>query len=155
MALVIDERVGAAAVLTLDRADKRNALSQALIAELRRGFERARDDSQVRTVILTARGPVFCAGMDLGELQESFDRPGAESPVWDDALQLAQLYDLIYTLPKPTIAVVQGPAVAGGGWAGDGLRSCHCGGGGAFRLSRSAARAGRCHGNAALAPPRR
>jgi methylglutaconyl-CoA hydratase len=114
MSLVNIERVGAAAVLTLDRADKRNALSRALIADLRTEFARARDDVQVRTVILAARGPVFCAGMDLSELQESLDRPSDASPVWDDALQLAQLYDLIYTLPKPTIAAVQGPAVAGG-----------------------------------------
>jgi methylglutaconyl-CoA hydratase len=114
MSPVVYERMESAAVLTLDRADKRNALSRALIADLRAAIERARDDDQIRTVILAARGPVFCAGMDLGELQESLSRPNIESPVWTDALQLAQLYDLIYTLPKPTIAAVQGPAVAGG-----------------------------------------
>src|SRR5205807_7184606 len=59
-------------------------------------------------------GPVFCAGMDLAELQESVDGPAESSPVWDDALRLARLYDLIYTLPKPTIAAVQGAALAGG-----------------------------------------
>ncbi len=52
--------------------------------------------------------------MDLAELQGSIDVPANSSPVWDDALHLAQLYDLIYTLPKPTIAAVQGAAVAGG-----------------------------------------
>src|SRR5262249_50192503 len=63
---------------------------------------------------LTAAGPVFCAGMDLAELQESLDAPKEASPVWDDALRLARLYDLIYALPKPTIAAVQGARVAGG-----------------------------------------
>jgi methylglutaconyl-CoA hydratase len=114
MGLVLCEMSGSAAILTLDRADKRNALNRALIADLRATFEQVRDDAHVRTVILAARGPVFCAGMDLSELQESLDRTGADAPVWDDALRLAQLYDLIYTLPKPTIAAVQGPAVAGG-----------------------------------------
>src|SRR5262245_54013607 len=108
MPLVISEQVGTAIVITLERTDKRNALSRALIADLRVAFEGMRDNDRVRTVILAARGLVFCAGMDLSELQESFDRPKEGSPVWNDALQLAQLYDLIYTLPKPTIAAVQG-----------------------------------------------
>src|SRR5439155_11206837 len=53
---------------------------------------------------------------DLAELAESLAQPGdpAASPVWDDALRLAKLYDLIYTLPKPTVAAVNGSAVAGG-----------------------------------------
>jgi methylglutaconyl-CoA hydratase len=103
-----------AVVITLNRADKRNALSRALIAALTGAFERARDDPAARSVILTAAGIVFCAGMDLAELQESLDRPKEETPVWDDSLRLAKLYDLIYTLPKPTIAAVNGAAVAGG-----------------------------------------
>ena len=57
---------------------------------------------------------MFCAGMDLAELQESLDIPSDATPVWDDALRLAKLFDLIYTSPKPTIAAVQGTAVAGG-----------------------------------------
>lgn len=114
MALVSYHVLGGAAVVTLERAEKRNALSRELIGDLHAAFERARDDDAARSVILTAKGPVFCAGMDLGELQESLERPSEESPVWDDAIRLAHLYDLIYTLPKPTIAAVQGPAVAGG-----------------------------------------
>src|SRR4051794_38612400 len=103
-----------AAVLTLNRADKRNALSRSLISALTDAFTRARDDAQARCVILTGDGPVFCAGMDLAELQESLTASGKEAPVWKDALQLATLYDLIYTLPKPTVAAVNGSAVAGG-----------------------------------------
>jgi methylglutaconyl-CoA hydratase len=107
-----------AAVISLNRPDRRNALSRGLIAALGDAFQRARDDAAVRCVILTGVGSSFCAGMDLAELTESLKasagRPASESPVWDDAKQLASLYDLIYKLPKPTIAAVNGPAVAGG-----------------------------------------
>ncbi|MBX9677138.1 MAG: enoyl-CoA hydratase/isomerase family protein [Gemmataceae bacterium] len=112
--LVLYEQHGPMAVLTLNRPDKRNALSRALIAAIGKAFERARDDDAVRCVVLTGAGPTFCAGMDLAELQESLDTPKEQSPVWDDATRLAQAYDLIYTLPKPTLAAVQGSAVAGG-----------------------------------------
>jgi methylglutaconyl-CoA hydratase len=101
-------------VVTLDRPDRRNAVSRGLIADLTAAFERARDDAAARCVVLTAAGSVFCAGMDLAELQQSLDVPAEASPVWDDALRLARLYDLIYKLPKPTVAAVQGPAIAGG-----------------------------------------
>ncbi len=104
-----------AAVLTLNRPDRRNALSRGLIAALTAAFGRARDDAAVRCVILTGAGNAFCAGMDLAELQESLtEGKRKQAPVWDDALRLAKLYDLMYTLPKPTIAAVNGAAVAGG-----------------------------------------
>jgi methylglutaconyl-CoA hydratase len=103
-----------AALLTLNRVDRRNALSRALIDSLGDAVARARDDSQVRCVILTNSGPSFCAGMDLAELRESLDNAATENSTWNNALKLARVYDLIYTLPKPTIAAVNGAAVAGG-----------------------------------------
>ena len=57
-----------AAVITLNRPDKRNALSRALISALADAFGRAANDAAARVVILTGAGPVFCAGMDLSEL---------------------------------------------------------------------------------------
>jgi methylglutaconyl-CoA hydratase len=114
MSLALYEVKNQVAVITINRADKRNALSRALIDALLAAFARAQGDGGVRCVVLTAAGSVFCAGMDLAELQESVDAPREMNPVWDDALRLARLYDLIYTLPKPTIAAVQGAAVAGG-----------------------------------------
>lgn len=112
--LVLYEARPPAAILTLNRPDRRNAISRGLIAALTAAFEQAANDAAVRCVVLTGAGPAFCAGMDLAELQESLDTPAEASPVWDDALRLARLYDLIYRLPKPTIAAVQGAAVAGG-----------------------------------------
>jgi methylglutaconyl-CoA hydratase len=103
-----------AVVITLHRPDKRNALSRALITGLTDAFQRARDDSEARSVILTGSGPAFCAGMDLSELAETIESPLQDGTVWEDALRLAKLFDLIYTLPKPTIAAVNGTAAAGG-----------------------------------------
>jgi methylglutaconyl-CoA hydratase len=103
-----------AAIVTLNRPDKRNALSRGLIAALNDAFLRAADDAQARCVILTGAGSVFCAGMDLAELAESLSQAATPASVWDDALRLANLYDLIYRLPKPTVAAVNGPALAGG-----------------------------------------
>ena len=100
--------------ITMNRADKRNALSRELIDELTGAFTLARNDDRVRCIILAAAGPVFCAGMDLGELRESLQTPPDSSKVWEEALRLGRLYDLIYTAPKPTLALVAGPAVAGG-----------------------------------------
>ena len=101
-----------AVLLTIDRPDKRNALNRDLIAALTAAFERARDDSAASCVLLTGAGPAFCAGMDLAELSATIDADRAT--IWNDAVNLARLLDLIYTLSKPTIAVVNGAAVAGG-----------------------------------------
>ena len=73
------------AILTINRADKRNALSRGLIDALADAFRRALNEERARCIILAAAGPVFCAGMDLAELQESLDIAHDETPVWDDA----------------------------------------------------------------------
>lgn len=101
-----------AAVITLNRPDKRNALSRGLIAALTAAFDRARDDAAARSVVLTGAGPAFCAGMDLTELSETVEAD--RNVIWNDAMALSRLFDLIYSLPKPIIAVVNGAAVAGG-----------------------------------------
>jgi methylglutaconyl-CoA hydratase len=112
MSLVRYEIRPPAAVLTLMRADKRNALSRALIADLDAAVRRASADAAARCVIITADGPAFCAGMDLDELRSTVTAD--ENVIWADAQRLAELFDRIYSLPKPTIAAVNGAAVAGG-----------------------------------------
>ena len=101
-----------AAVLTLARADRRNALSRVLIADLDAAVRRAADDPAARCVILTGEGPAFCAGMDLDELRSTLTADA--EVIWADAQRLAELFDRLYALPKPTIAAVNGAAVAGG-----------------------------------------
>jgi len=101
-----------AVLLTLDRPGKRNALSRELIAALTVAVERARDDTAARCVLLTGSGPAFCAGMDLAELSATIDAD--QATIWNDAVNYGRLLELIYMMPKPTIAVVNGAAVAGG-----------------------------------------
>src|SRR5262249_19912961 len=102
---------------TLNRPERRNALSRGLITALTEAFQRVREDPAARCVILTGAGSVFCAGMDLAELAESLElpeTPAFETTIWQDALRLATLFELVQTLPKPTIAAVNGAAAAGG-----------------------------------------
>ena len=112
--LVQYQHHGPVAVVTINRPDKRNALSRSLIAELTTAFQRAATDHAARCVILTGSGPAFCAGMDLDELRGTIENATEAELVWDDAAKLSALYSLIYELPKPTIAAVNGAAVAGG-----------------------------------------
>jgi methylglutaconyl-CoA hydratase len=103
-----------AAIVTLNRTDKRNALSLGLIDALIAACTRARDDPAARCLILTGAGSVFCAGMDLAELAATIEAPAQKDAVWENALRLGTLYELIYTMAKPTIAAINGAAVAGG-----------------------------------------
>lgn len=98
--------------LTLNRPDKRNALSAALIAELHGALDGADVAPDVRVVCLRGAGPDFCAGADLAELLASRDRTLAENE--SDALGLGRLFLRCRELPIPVVAVVQGRALAGG-----------------------------------------
>jgi methylglutaconyl-CoA hydratase len=106
------ETAAGVATITLQRPTKRNALRRPLIAGLTASFTAAAADTAVRAVVLRGAGPAFCAGMDLEELQASLTAD--RETLWQDADHLGALFDLIYTLPKPTIALVHGAAVAGG-----------------------------------------
>ena len=107
--LVEDE--GHVRTISLNRPEKRNALNSLLIGELISAFE---DSAEGRcgVVILTGAGKAFCAGLDLEELQAMESRTAAEHEA--DSERFAQLLRLLYELPKPTIAAVNGPAIAGG-----------------------------------------
>jgi len=109
--LRVELRVGVLS-LTLDRADKRNALSAAMIAALHAGLDRADLDAEVRVVALRGAGKDFCAGADLDELLASADLPPADNEA--AALGLGTLFSRLRRLPKPVVAVVHGRALAGG-----------------------------------------
>lgn len=105
----VDQRVG---YITLNRPEKRNALSHELVAELKDCFIQAGQDSAVKVVVLRANGEAFCAGADLAYLQDLQQYSYAQN--LEDSNHLRDLFHTIYTLSKVVIAQVQGHALAGG-----------------------------------------
>ncbi len=104
---------GPAAWIVLDRPEKRNALSPAMIAQLGKALDRAGADGDVRAVVLTGRGPAFCAGADL---DAGLSRPGQElADAGGEARNpFADLLRRLQHSDKPVIAAVNGPAFGGG-----------------------------------------
>lgn len=100
------------ATITLNRADKKNALNAELVAELTQAMLRASDDDLVKVIILKASGSVFSAGADLAYLQRLSTNSHEENLI--DSRNLQQLFTTIYYLPKIVIAQVEGHAIAGG-----------------------------------------
>jgi methylglutaconyl-CoA hydratase len=95
------------ATITLDAPERRNALSAALLVELRSHLDAAEKDPQVRSVVLTHAGPVFSSGMDLTTVT---DIPAADQPI----NAFPALLQRIWQFPKPVVAQVNGKARAGG-----------------------------------------
>ncbi len=100
------------AVITLNRPEKRNALNPGLVLAIKEKFSEAEDDEKIKSVILTAEGKAFCAGADLDYLNQIKNNSIKENE--DDSQTLAEMYLKIYKCSKPTIAAVNGAAVAGG-----------------------------------------
>ena len=100
------------ATLWLDRAEKHNAMSARMIAELSRAAEALGADDAVRVVVLAARGKSFCAGGDLGWMRDQMQADPETRSV--EAAKLAQMLQALNTLPKPLIGRVQGNAFGGG-----------------------------------------
>jgi methylglutaconyl-CoA hydratase len=99
------------ATLTLNRPEKRNAISYQLIDELFAALdELAASDAQV--LIITGAGKAFCSGMDLDDLKALAGRTPEQSR--EDSQTMARLFRSIYEFPRPAIAAVNGPAIAGG-----------------------------------------
>ncbi len=111
---LLKEMSGHVLWLTLNRADKRNPLSLAMIAALQSALDAANEDPDVRVIILAALGPVFSAGHDLGEMA------AGKTPEKHEAAQreiLSRCTKMMMTInhgPKPVIACVEGTATAGG-----------------------------------------
>ena len=100
--------------LTLNRAAKRNALSREVLRELESALTAVKSTRDLRLLILAAEGPVFCAGMDLGEMQSRAGLSESDALWHEDARLFAGLLGDHVRLPCPTLAAVQGPALAGG-----------------------------------------
>jgi methylglutaconyl-CoA hydratase len=111
-ALLLQELAGGVLTLTLNRPDKRNALSAELIEALHEALDRAELDAGVRVVALRGAGQDFCAGADLDELLASAGLTLADNE--RSALRLGLLFQRFRELPKPVVAVVHGRALAGG-----------------------------------------
>ncbi len=109
---IVVERRGEVVRISLNRPRVHNAFNAVMIRELQAAFDGAGADPGVRVVLLTGTGESFCAGADLNWMREiihySFEQNLQES------LAIADLLQSIYSLPKPTVARVNGTAIGGG-----------------------------------------
>jgi len=108
--LLLTQEAGIATI-TLNRPTKRNAVSLQLIEELLAALDEV-EQSPAQVLILTGVGKAFCAGLDLDELKSLLGKTHEES--LKDSARMAGIFRRIYDFPKPTIAAVNGAAIAGG-----------------------------------------
>lgn len=106
-----EQRVDGAAVLTLHRPHRRNALDARLLRDLRARIDAGVADDSVRVLVVTGAPPAFCAGLDLDEVRTGREEPGKLAAMVSD---LAAIYAAIESADKPVVAAVNGAAVAGG-----------------------------------------
>lgn len=102
----------AVARITLNRPEKRNALNDALIAEIKRALVNASQDESVRVVVISGAGKDFCSGADLSALQKIAQASVADNA--EDARSLLDLFVQIRQIRVPVVAAVRGRALAGG-----------------------------------------
>jgi enoyl-CoA hydratase/carnithine racemase len=113
--ILLRETQGSIAVLTLNRPEARNSLSEGLIAELHATLEEIHDDAKVRAVVIAANGPAFSAGHDMKELTaRRSDADGGRAYFADVMNASGAMMQAIVRLPKPVVAAVQGVATAAG-----------------------------------------
>jgi enoyl-CoA hydratase/carnithine racemase len=103
--ILVDEQAPVATI-TLNRPEKRNPIGPATCGELVHALARLKANREVRVIVLTGAGPVFSAGGDLAALKQA---PEGVPPA-----SLVELFSAMHALGKPTIAMVGGPALAGG-----------------------------------------
>ena len=109
--LVLSGVEGELATITLNRPEKRNAISSEMIEELVAALDEA-EASAARVIIVTGAGKAFCSGMDLDALKAvAFQSPEQNL---QDSRRMARLFRDLYSFSKPLIALVNGPAIAGG-----------------------------------------
>jgi enoyl-CoA hydratase/carnithine racemase len=113
--VLLRETIGSVAVLTLNRPDARNSLSEALIAELHEAIRHTGDDMAVRAVVIAAMGKAFSAGHDMKELTaRRSDADRGRAYFTEIMTACSAMMQAIVHLPKPVVAAVQGIATAAG-----------------------------------------
>jgi methylglutaconyl-CoA hydratase len=98
--------------ITLNRPEKRNALDEQIVAEIKTALREAANDSNARVVLLAGTGKDFCSGADLAALQRLSEATVMENLA--DARHLADLFIEMRRHPRPVVAAVRGRALAGG-----------------------------------------
>ena len=106
-----DRPADGVALLTLNRPERRNALSTALRQETNALLAALAEDESVRTLVVTGTGTVFCAGFDLGEFESAMTDPALMEALWASSDEWHRRW---HSFPVPTIAALNGPAIAGG-----------------------------------------
>jgi methylglutaconyl-CoA hydratase len=109
---VLYELDGSLARVTLNRPEKRNALSESLVSALKDTLRRADGEEAVRVILITGAGADFCSGADLAALQKFADGSVANNTA--DARSLMEVFTLIREINVPVVAAVHGRALAGG-----------------------------------------
>lgn len=105
----VKERVG---YITLNRPEKRNALSFEFVQNIKQVFKQAEDDTNCKVIVIKANGEAFCSGADLSSLQKMQNNTFDENLA--DSKNLMELFAMIYQSKKVVIAQVEGAALAGG-----------------------------------------
>jgi len=100
------------AILKLNRPEKRNALHPTMVSQIKTALEEIGSDKETKALIITGEGSSFCAGADLEYLISLQSNSSIENE--KDSETLAEMFLSVYKLPIPTIAAVNGPAIAGG-----------------------------------------
>jgi methylglutaconyl-CoA hydratase len=98
--------------VTLNRPEKRNALNDALVNDLKNALREADKNETLRAIVIRGAGKDFCSGADLSALQKISESDVLEN--WDDAHNLMELFALIRKIKIPVVAAVHGRALAGG-----------------------------------------
>jgi len=113
--MLLSETIGSIRVLTLNRPEGRNSLSEGLIAELHAALAKIHDDADVRAVVIAANGAAFCAGHDMKELSaRRADADRGRSYFAGIMTACSAMMQAIVQLPKPVVAAVQAIATAAG-----------------------------------------
>jgi enoyl-CoA hydratase/carnithine racemase len=113
--ILLREDVGSIAILTLNRPEARNSLSEALLVALGDAFTGIAHEPKVRAVVLAGNGPAFSAGHDLKELKNHRSDPDRGRAYFKYIMELCStVMQQIVNLPQPVVAAVQGVATAAG-----------------------------------------